>query len=167
MTPKQKKVVLDFLGWVWLILFLFILFLALIAATAKAETYYVTANGGLNLRWEPNKRSRVEAVAEQGEELEVTALDGQWATVQWGADTLYCSISYLSQQEPSQTNGQGKIASNGRVALRDMPGGKRVGWMHNGDKVSISGVVDGWCRTEKGYVAQEYVEMEEDYGERS
>lgn len=47
MTPKQKKVVLDFLGWVWLILFLFILFLALIAATAKAETYYVTANGGV------------------------------------------------------------------------------------------------------------------------
>ena len=167
MTPKQKKAIWDFLSWVWLILFLFTLFLVLIAATARAETYYVTANGGLNLRWEPSKRSRVEAVAEQGEELEVTALDGQWATVQWGVDTLYCSISYLSQQEPSQTNGQGKIASNGRVALRDMPGGKRVGWMHNGDKVSISGVVDGWCRTEKGYVAQEYVEMEEDYGEHS
>ena len=167
MTPKQKKVVLDFLGWFWLILFLFILFLALIAATAKAETYYVTANGGLNLRWEPNKRSRGEAVAELGEELEVTALDGQWATVQWGVDTLYCSISYLSQQEPSQMNDQGKIISNGRVALRDMPGGKRIGWMHNGDKISVNGVVDGWCRTEKGYVAQEYVEMEEDYGEHA
>ena len=160
MTPKQKKVALDFLGWVWLILFLFILFLALVAATAKAETYYVTANSGLNLRWEPSKHSRVEAVAELGEELEITALDGQWATVQWGVDTPYCSISYLSQQEPSQMSGQGKIVSNGRVALRDMPGGKRIGWMHNGDTISISGVVDGWCRTERGYVAQEYIEME-------
>ena len=64
-------------------------------------------------------------------------------------------------------SGQGKIVSNGRVALRDMPGGMRIGWMRNGDKISISGVVDGWCRTEKGYVAQEYVEMEEDCGERS
>ena len=167
MTPKQKKAFWNFLGWVWLILFLFVVFLVLVASTASAETYYVTANGGLNLRWEPSKRSRVEAVAELGEELEVTALDGQWATVQWGVDTLYCSISYLSQQEPSQMNDQGKIVSNGRVALRDMPGGMRIGWLHNGDKISVNGVVDGWCRTEKGYVAQEYVEMEEDYGEHA
>lgn len=167
MTPKQKKAFWDFLGWVWLVLFLFVVFLVLVASTARAETYYVTASGGLNLRWEPSKHSRVEAVAEQGEELEVTALNGQWATVQWGADTLYCSISYLSQQEPSQMSGQGKIVSNGRVALRDLPDGKRIGWMRNGNKISVSGVIDGWCRTEKGYVAQEYVEMEEDYGEHS
>lgn len=64
-------------------------------------------------------------------------------------------------------NDQGKIVSNGRVALRDTPGGKRIGWMRNGNKISVSGVIDGWCRTEKGYVAQEYVEMEEDYGEHS
>ena len=82
MTPKQKKIIWDFLSWVWLILFLCTLFLVFMAATAKAETYYVTANSGLNLRWEPSKHSRVEAVAELGEELEV---------LRWTASGLPCS----------------------------------------------------------------------------
>lgn len=127
--------------------------------SAGAETYYVTADE-LNARFQPSRRAKVEALLKQGEAVEVLYIEGRWAACQIGADVLYCSVDYLTADEPTDgSSTAATIQSNGRVALRDAPSpdAQRVGWLHNGDKVAVSGVVDGWCRVTGGYVMEQFV----------
>lgn len=133
-----------------------LLLAALWLTGARAETYYCTAESGLNLRWEPRRTAFVEALLPYGESIEVLEIDGHWAKVQYG-DILWAYLEYLSTTPPSEEPVTGTIDANGRVAIREEPDGRRVGWLKPGAEVDILGTVDGWVRTDRGYVAAEYV----------
>ena len=127
-----------------IILWIFSLLVCLTALPAYAETYYCTAKSGLNCRWEPNRKAKVETILAYG-------------------DSLWCCLDYLSLTPPTDEPQQGVIDADGRVALRETPDGKRVGWLKPGAEVEILGTLDGWVRTAKGYIAAEYVAPSEDF----
>ena len=144
------------------ILWIFSLLVCLTAFPAYGETYYCTAKSGLNCRWEPNRKAKVETILAYGDSVEVLTIDDGWANV-WAGDSLWCCLDYLSLTPPTDEPQQGVIDADGRVALRETPDGKRVGWLKPGAKVDILGTLDGWVRTAKGYVAAEYIAPSEDF----
>lgn len=93
---------------------------------AHGETYYCTAEGGLNLRWEPDRRANVEALLEYGDSVEVLTIDGNWAQVQFG-DTLYCCVDYLSLTPPSEQPGSGVIRADGWLCEKPQAASERAG----------------------------------------
>ena len=137
-------------------LWIFSLLLVLAVLPCRAETYYCTAPSGLNCRWEPNRKARVETILRYGDSVEVLSIDGGWANV-WAGDSLWCCLDYLSLTPPTDEPVQGVIDADGRVAIRETPDGKRIGWVKPGTEVDILGTLDGWVRIDKGYVAAEYV----------
>lgn len=145
-----------------IILWILSLLVCLTAIPAYAETYYCTAKSGLNCRWEPNRKAKVETILAYGDSVEVLAIDDGWANV-WAGDSLWCCLDYLSLTPPTDEPQQGVIDADGRVALRETPDGKRVGWLKPGAEVEILGTLDGWVRTAKGYIAAEYVAPSEDF----
>ena len=143
-------------------LWIFSLLVCLTVLPAYGETYYCTAKSGLNCRWEPNRKAKVETILAYGDSVDVLAIDGGWANV-WAGDSLWCCLDYLSLTQPTDEPQQGVIDADGRVALRETPDGKRVGWLKPGSEVEILGTLDGWVRTAKGYIAAEYVAPSEDF----
>lgn len=67
----------------------------------SSKTMYVTANGALNMRAEPNTDSEILVAIPTGEAVTVISVDGEWAHVQFDDKTGYCSLQYLSEKQPS------------------------------------------------------------------
>jgi len=134
--------------------------------SAHAETImYVAVSPGstLNVRDGPGITNPIMYWLERGDVI--TALDnkGGWVLVNRAGDWGWASIDYLSDTPPGDIPQTAKIISNGRVALRDKPGGVRVVWLENGKQVDVLGYLDGWVRvrseTRTGYVMMKYVEV--------
>ena len=95
------------------VLLLLMLALTPVAAMAGIDPDLIPADCRttvrLNLRAEPSARAAVRAVADEGEELIVTALcgeDGEWAQVTWHDQTLYAASRYL------ETDAQKAVAAD-------------------------------------------------------
>jgi hypothetical protein len=148
-----------------------LLVVALVYDQANAETFqtgeqymYVSVSHGssLKLHREPNTTSFTCSYKYRGDKLLVRSIspDG-WAAV--GSDPYYCFAEYLSIEPPTEK--QGRIVSNGRVALRRSPNGERVRWLQNGSSITISSTCtdagEKWYITDKDlYVKAEFVKME-------
>ncbi|MDD3336769.1 MAG: SH3 domain-containing protein [Eubacteriales bacterium] len=135
--------------------------IALGISTAGAESILyaaVSEGSSLNGRAEPDKHSERCASYAAGDELTVISYqDGWYEVVGSEYGTCWVSADYVSDT-PQTGEKAAKIVSNGRVALRDKPDGERVGWLHNGDSVTLYATADGWAHITGGWVMEEYVE---------
>ena len=135
------------------------------SVSADGHYMYVTVSSAsrLNLRRDPRDTGFICAVAFRGEKLLVNSISSDgWASV--GKDPYYCSAEYLSDDPPHEK--VGIVVSNGRVALRTSPGGKRVSWVHNGDTVVLTSFARKdnilWYVTDENrYILAEYVRITE------
>ena len=123
------------------------------------KTLYVTVAPGstLNARLAPVD-GEIAARYDRGDTVDVLSTADGWAAIDHAGDTLYCSLMYLSDIPPMEEPELRRVVGNGRVRVRKSPDGEAVGWVHPGDRVQVSGWVDGWARVDGGYVDGGYLE---------
>lgn len=92
---------------------LLLVLIVITALSAMADYYKVTAST-LNLRSQPNSRSGVVAVVNRGETVEVSGINGKWATVDYGGRTTYAFAKYLTPTSaPAATALDTKVEKKG------------------------------------------------------
>lgn len=98
-------------------------------------------NGGLNVRWKPNKGSGVCYSLGFGDKVIVTDERNGWVycIVNGEGDRGWVSKKYLSYFEPVLVDEDMLVVSDGRVIVRNFPNknGKKYKWVKNGDTVHI------------------------------
>ena len=125
-----------------------------------AETMYVTASQ-LNVRAEPSLKADVEFRFDRGDGLEVVAIEGEWAQITIAGDTLYAALEYLSDVPPMTESKAYEVTGNGRVRVRNKPGGaKVVRWLQPGDVVEVIGWRQGFAAVSDGFVDGQYLKEE-------
>lgn len=146
-----------------LVLILLVLWIVLAAVSwSKAEdTIWVICRPGssVNIRARPSGRSEAVGYAEPGDCFEtdwvkrrgfihvfapIESMDG------------WISLGYVVEDEPVRVDEVRTIEANGKVKVRDKANGKRIGWLHPGDKVTVYYIAE-WCVTDAGYVYWEFI----------
>lgn len=141
-----------------------LLWLGISPALADSQTLYAAVSAGstLNVRDKP-VTGEVLYTLTRGDAVTVTETRNGWAYVERAGDYGWACLDYLTDTPPTEDSQSATIRSNGRVALRDKPGDKRVGWLQDGDSVTVYGTQehDGtrWAKVDGGWVAAEYVEL--------
>lgn len=78
----------------------------ILVTPAMAETRYVTAPSGLNIRNMPN--GEIITAVKYGTALEVVSDADGWSKVNINGNHYHCANQYLSNSKPSYTTGSGK-----------------------------------------------------------
>jgi uncharacterized protein YgiM (DUF1202 family) len=131
-------------------------------ATAGAETMYVTVreDSYLNGRESPDRHSQVLCRFSAGDEVNVLEVQDGWAKLDYGGEAEYSfvSLDYLSSSQEGTTTMY--VAANGRVRIREKPdyNGETVGYVRDGDSVTVSLVFGGWAKTQRGWINTTYLE---------
>lgn len=155
--------------WMMVLLVMLTLLLIPIGATAVDEEglrppVYMTValpdTQLLNVRKQAKKDASVWGTQRGDTQLYVTELDGAWAIVDYDGETGYVLVSYLEITADVDC----AVESDGRVRIREKPGGKVVSFLHDGDMVHIKAWrydSDGalWARISGGYVLASYLEL--------
>lgn len=142
---------------------LLIALLLLEAVTAKAdpEAYYVLCHPAseLNVRLKPSVKGRKIGGYGAGDLVMVDKIRRGWArdadaNMRFDAWDGWMAAAYLVDS-PVDVYAEGigaTVTAKGRVKIRATPGGSRVGWLRDGDAVTVFAVSDVWTVTGKGYV---------------
>lgn len=167
---KQAALINSF-RWVMVFLVMLMLLLLPIGATAVDDEglrppVYMTVSLPdtqlLNVRKQAKKDASTWGTQRGGAQLYVTDLDGAWATVDYDGETGYVLVSFLEITADVDC----AVVSDGRVRIREKPGGKVVSFLHDGDTVHVKAWrydSDGalWARLSSGYVLASYLELKE------
>lgn len=78
-------------------------------------------------------------------------------STEWGEGWVW--KGYLVEDQPVIYNGNGTVASNGRVACRRYVNGSRKGWAKSGTEVRVLAYSDEWAVTSRGFIQTKYLEM--------
>lgn len=131
-------------------------------ATAGAETMYVTVSEDsyLNGRESPDRHSQALCRFSAGDEVNVLDIQDGWAKLDYGGEAEYSfvSLDYLSSCQEGAI--EMRVAANGRVRIREKPddNGETVGYVRDGDSVTVSLIFGGWAKTPQGWVNTTYLE---------
>lgn len=155
-------------------------------AAAEATVYHVAVSttSVLNVREEPSTTSEVVTTLARGAIVTATGEQkGLWVEVQTDIENVtrymdgtiitndpykgWVKLSMLSLEEP-YTDTPGTITGNGRVRMRNDPGGSHQRWLTPNTPVSVLSVVefDGslWYRVrhdkDRGWIKAEYLEIQ-------
>ena len=114
----------------------------------------------LNVRSQAKRDASAYGQARGGDDLYVTSIDGDWATVDFDGHDAYVLLRYLEITAEVDC----VVRSDGRVRIREKPGGKIADFLHDGDEV----LVKAWCydnagalwaRLSTGYVSAAFLEL--------
>lgn len=113
----------------------------------------------LNVRTVAKRDASTYGQARGGEDVYVTSIDGDWATIDYDGHTAYVLLKYLEITAEVDC----VVRSDGRVRVREKVGGKVDGFLHDGDKVLVKAWrydSDGslWARLSTGYVMANFLE---------
>ncbi len=128
-----------------------------LATSAEGQALYCTANA-VNVRESPVD-GHVLLRLDRGDQVLLQEEADGWCRVDRAGDIGWVKMDYLSDTEPSAEPVTATV-TGGRLALRDKPDGKRVGWLKDGQEVTVTGSLDGWARVDGGWVDREYLEFE-------
>lgn len=114
----------------------------------------------LNVRAMPKKDASTYGQARGGEDVYVTSIDGDWATIDYDGHTAYVLLKYLEITAEIDC----VVRSDGRVRVREKVGGKVEGFLHDGDQVLVKAWRYGsdgtlWARLSTGYVMADFLEL--------
>lgn len=143
-----------------LVIFWLVLMCCVVASIgASAETMYVDVKAGthLNGRERPKKGTDILCYFERGDAVNVIDVKNGWAKLDEGGEASNCwvSLDYLTADLSGRV--EMTVGSNGRVRVRDDPNGKVVGYVNDGDVVSVAVIFEGWARTDKGWISSDYL----------
>ncbi len=134
---------------------------------AFPTTMYVSVEAGscLNVREKPSTAGAVVFRLERGEEVSAEQIRSGWAYVSRAGDYGWASLEFLSLGT-QDVEAVVSIQSPGRVRMRARPDGPLIGWLEDGQTVTLLGEVDGetcrWARirvrSRQGYVMRQYVD---------
>lgn len=117
------------------------------------------------IRKKPDKRAEVTGYAVCGDRFRTdwTEKDGFIHVTDVGNEygEGWISARYLFGMEPVRIDGPATVRSNGRVAVRKYPGGKRSGWVTDGTVITVYCIAEEWAVTSKGYIQTRYLEVGE------
>ena len=131
------------------------------ADTDTVTLYVHTQRDMLNARRKPDKNSPVEMTLERGEPVEALRLQDGWVEIIGGeAGTAWCWAAYLAEYPPGEEAPVYTVASNGKVRVRQLPDGKTIRYVRNGDTVPVRFVIGGWAYIGDGYVMAEFLQEE-------
>ena len=117
----------------------------------------------VNVRMNPSRKSSVVGYVEAGDRF---LTDGRkkngyircYGIGETGEGWIHCG--YVVDDRPERVSGTAVVVSNGRLAARKCIGGKTRKWLKNMDIVKIYWISDEWAITDKGFVKNNYLEME-------
>lgn len=114
----------------------------------------------LNIRTQAKKDASTYGQACGGEDLYVSSIDGDWATVDYDSHNAFVLLRYLEITADVDC----LVCSDGRVRVREKPSGKVTGFLHDGDMVLVkawrydsTGAL--WARLSTGYVMASFLEL--------
>ena len=119
-------------------------------------------NSYVNVREKPRRNSEIVATAYCGLKVKTDGKtrSGYIHLIDMAAEetTGWINAAYIVDEEPQVIDCALRIRAQGRVACRKMPGGKVIGWVHDGDVVTVYCVAGGWAVTDRGYIRTEFIE---------
>ena len=150
----RKKLTVLILILVWLAM--------LLVSPSKAEdTIWVVCRPGssVNIRSRASGRSEIVGYADPGDCFETDGITSRgfihvYASIE--AMEGWISLGYVVYDEPVRVDEMRTIEANGKVKVREKVGGKRIGWLHPGDRVMVYYIAE-WCVTSAGYVRFEFI----------
>lgn len=143
-----------------------------------ADVVRAKATGSAAVRRGPNTAYEKLGTLKKGQEVIVTAQNGDWAKIRFGGGEGYVSMKYLSMDRAINVveivNTDGGIYEDsfttGRVNVRMGPGTNygKLGQLKKGTRIAIHSVKNGWAEITyagalngRAYVSMEYVEYQE------
>lgn len=139
---------------------LFALLALMMIGTASAEpmTCIVPKGQYVNVREKPRSDAGKVTELHNGDEIEVCEVVDGFLRFTFRERDVYASVDYFESDAGME---EYEVVANGRVRLRDAPGGKCVGWKEPGTTASIFGwryAADGtlWGRV----TGMEYISAE-------
>ena len=114
------------------------------AAADNAETFVCICPDSqyVNVRNQPRSNAATWGKMHNGDTLEAEGVSNGFIEFRFNGRKAYASVRFFERED----GGQYTIDANGRVRVRSMPNGKRVGWAEPGDHVTV----DAWQYDENG-----------------
>lgn len=125
----------------------------------------------LNVRLSPSTNGKKVGFVTAGTRLEYLGLENGWYKVSFNGQTAYVSAQYSAYAESqvgsiintTPTQKQVVITARGGLNVRDKAsaGGRKLGLLRYGTKVTVIDTINGWCRIvfngRTGYISSQYV----------
>lgn len=136
-----------------------------VAARAEEEPVQmyvvVSESSWLNGRYAPSKASSEEAYFYRGDIVDVYEVQDGWARVKGGeCGYVWCCIDFLSSTAPDTKPEAYTVTANGRVRVRETPGGGLARWAQDGDTVTVTRWCGQWAYVGDGYIDGHYLKGE-------
>ncbi len=137
-----------------------------------AETKTVTLQSGyLNVRSEPSLQGSIVAKLDNGQQVSVASVTGDWSQVTVNGQTAYVMSQYLTGSAADAVtamNTTGTVTSTTQLRVRTGPSTAHsvVGWVDGGSTVAITGQAStGWYRIsyngQEQYVSNDYISLQQ------
>lgn len=138
------------------------------AMTGLAEEPYTTTtmyvairSDYLSVRFSPSEKATLVGRLYRGDDVKVIDIADGWAHLEWG-DPAYVKADYLATEKPIEPTVY-RVVANGKVRLRDKPGGEKVGWAYPGNTLTVYGwtEIEGvrWALLNGCYIMAEFLEL--------
>ena len=137
-------------------------------APGKAEEYnaWVMCKGYVNLREEPNKKSRTCGFLDAGDGFvtDGKTKNGFLHVLDAGECSCWVYAGYVVRSQPTMVNEYYVVVAKQQVLCRKCVGGRRIkgrlGWMKNGSRVRVYWISEDWALTARGYIRTEWLEVD-------
>lgn len=120
--------------------------------TDKAMSGTVTTND-LNIRSGPDTSFRSVGTYKQGETIEVLAQVDRWGYTEKG----WVFMAYVEPVKPTYSTGSGTVNNGLNIRLEPNADAEIVGTYTTGDRVTIVEVIEGWGKTDIGWINLKYI----------
>ena len=133
-----------------------------VAASAQPRDAVVDGSSYINLRADASNSADIITTLDEGTELTVLSVDGEWCCVEWENQTGYVNANYIYVDGILMADPRG-IVTGSCVNVRSQPStdSSILTKVYAGSTVELISLEDGWyvmnCDGVAGYISAEYV----------
>ena len=133
-----------------------------VAASAQPRDAVVDGSSYINLRADASNSADIITTLDEGTELTVLSVDGEWCYVEWEDETGYVNANYIYVDGILMADPRG-IVTGSCVNVRSQPStdSSILTKVYAGSTVELISLEDGWyvmnCDGVAGYISAEYV----------
>ena len=133
-----------------------------VAASAQPRDAVVDGSSYINLRTDASNSADIITTLDEGTELTVLSVDGEWCCVEWEDETGYVNANYIYVDGILMADPRG-IVTGSCVNVRSQPStdSSILTKVYAGSTVELISLEDGWyvmnCDGVAGYISAEYV----------
>ena len=125
--------------------------------TAEDVTEGIVTTDALNIRTGPGTSFRSVGRYMENDTVQILGVVNGWGYTEEG----WISMIYVEEPEPEYTTGSATVTIGLNIREEPDPDSERIDAYEKGDRVFINEVIDGWGRTDMGWINLDYVMYDE------